>query len=182
MRFIVEIFSKLECEVLNDWFRSDAPTDLVRWTDDLVSLVPDRLYRALRVEEPGVSVGGLRSACGALRGAVRALACAAQSLEVRRIGSAYHAFLCGRFANRERCRTIFGRVFATGQCGAMVAQQFCKLWVAGSSPVTGSTKHQAGRMQRSAFLCVGGTIPAAPREFGCLKRKGSCSRSPLKLS
>ena len=53
MRFIVEVFSKLECEVLNDWFRSDAPTDLVRWTDDLVSLVPDRLYRALKIDEQG---------------------------------------------------------------------------------------------------------------------------------
>lgn len=47
--FIVEVFSKLECEVLNDWFRSDEPTDLARWTDDLVSLVPDRLYRALEI-------------------------------------------------------------------------------------------------------------------------------------
>jgi len=35
--------------VLNDWFRSDEPTDLARWTDDLVSLVPDRLYRALDI-------------------------------------------------------------------------------------------------------------------------------------
>ena len=58
MRFIVEIFSKLECEVLNDWFRSDAPTALVRWTDDLVSLVPDRLYRALRIDEPGGTSAG----------------------------------------------------------------------------------------------------------------------------
>lgn len=58
MRFIVEMFSKLECEVLNDWFRSDAPTDLVRWTDDLVSLVPDRLYRALRIDEPGGTSAG----------------------------------------------------------------------------------------------------------------------------
>ena len=49
LRFIVEVFSKLECEVLNDWFRSDEPTDLARWTDDLVSLVPDRLYRALDI-------------------------------------------------------------------------------------------------------------------------------------
>ena len=49
LRFIVEIFSKLECEVMNDWFRSDEPTDLARWTDDLVSLVPDRLYRALEI-------------------------------------------------------------------------------------------------------------------------------------
>lgn len=40
MQFLVETFSKLECEVLNDWFRSDADTDLVVWTDDLVSLVP----------------------------------------------------------------------------------------------------------------------------------------------
>ena len=47
LRFIVEVFSKLECEVMNDWFRSDEPTDLARWTDDLVSLVPDRLYRTL---------------------------------------------------------------------------------------------------------------------------------------
>lgn len=51
MRFIIEVFSKLECEVLNDWFRSDQPTDLARWTDDLVSLVPDRLYRALQIED-----------------------------------------------------------------------------------------------------------------------------------
>ena len=66
MRFIVEIFSKLECEVLNDWFRSDAPTDLVRWTDDLVSLVPDRLYRALRIDEPGGTSGwlGAPTSCG----------------------------------------------------------------------------------------------------------------------
>ncbi len=52
MRFLVRTFSKLECEVLNEWFRSDEPTDLVKWTDDLVSLVPERLYQALRVEEP----------------------------------------------------------------------------------------------------------------------------------
>lgn len=51
LRFIVQVFSKLECEVLNDWFRSDGPTDLMRWTDDLVSLVPDRLYRALKIPE-----------------------------------------------------------------------------------------------------------------------------------
>lgn len=38
LRFIVEVFSKLECEVMNDWFRSDEPTNLARWTDDLVSL------------------------------------------------------------------------------------------------------------------------------------------------
>ena len=51
MKFLVEMFSKLECEVLNDWFRSDADTDLVVWTDDLVSLVPDRLYRALDISQ-----------------------------------------------------------------------------------------------------------------------------------
>ena len=50
--FLVEIFSKLECEVLNDWFRSDQPTNLAQWTDDLVSLVPDRLFRALQIEVP----------------------------------------------------------------------------------------------------------------------------------
>ena len=49
MQFLVETFSKLECEVLNDWFRSDAPMDLNMWTDDLVSLVPDWLYRALEI-------------------------------------------------------------------------------------------------------------------------------------
>lgn len=49
LRFIVEVFSKLECEVMNDWFRSDEPTNLARWTDDLVSLVRDRLYRALEI-------------------------------------------------------------------------------------------------------------------------------------
>lgn len=53
MMFLVEIFSKLECEVLNDWFRSDQPTNLAQWTDDLVSLVPDRLFRALQIEVPG---------------------------------------------------------------------------------------------------------------------------------
>ena len=52
MMFLVEIFSKLECEVLNDWFRSDQPTNLAQWTDDLVSLVPDRLFRALQIEAP----------------------------------------------------------------------------------------------------------------------------------
>ena len=39
------LFDTLE----NDWFRSDEPTNLARWTDDLVSLVPDRLYRALEI-------------------------------------------------------------------------------------------------------------------------------------
>lgn len=49
------------------------------------------------------------------------------------------------------------------QCGAMVAQQFCKLWVAGSSPVTGSIKNQAGCMKRPAFFLIG------------LKRSPACS-------
>ena len=48
LRFIVEIL-ETGCGVMNDWFRSDEPIDLVRWTDDLVSLVPDRLYRALEI-------------------------------------------------------------------------------------------------------------------------------------
>ena len=52
MRFLVETFSKLETEVMNDWFRSDQPTDLVRWTEDLVSLVPARLYHALELDTP----------------------------------------------------------------------------------------------------------------------------------
>lgn len=50
LEFIVASFSKLECEVMNDWFRSDAPTDLRGWTEDLISLVPDRLYRALDID------------------------------------------------------------------------------------------------------------------------------------
>jgi AcrR family transcriptional regulator len=50
MRFIIETFSKLECEVLNDWCRSDEPADLNKWTTNLLSLVPDRLYRALDIE------------------------------------------------------------------------------------------------------------------------------------
>ncbi|MDO4443763.1 MAG: TetR/AcrR family transcriptional regulator [Slackia sp.] len=49
MRFIVETFSKLECEVLNDWMRSDRETNLAQWTDDLLSIVPDRLYRAMQI-------------------------------------------------------------------------------------------------------------------------------------
>ena len=50
MHFLVSTFSKLECEVLNEWFRSEAPTDLARWTDDLVSLIPQRLYEALEMD------------------------------------------------------------------------------------------------------------------------------------
>lgn len=49
MRFIIETFSKLECEVLNDWMRSDRETDLAQWTCDLVSIVPSRLYQAMRI-------------------------------------------------------------------------------------------------------------------------------------
>lgn len=49
MRFIVETFTKLECEILNDWMRSDKETDLAEWTDDLLSIVPDRLYRAMQI-------------------------------------------------------------------------------------------------------------------------------------
>ncbi len=52
MRFLVETFSRLECDVLNEWLRSDQPTDLARWTDDLVSLVPNRLFEVMRVKEP----------------------------------------------------------------------------------------------------------------------------------
>lgn len=50
MRFIVETFSKLECEVLNNWMRSGRETNLAQWTDDLLSIVPDRLYRAMQID------------------------------------------------------------------------------------------------------------------------------------
>lgn len=49
MRFIVETFSKLECEVLNDWMRSERNVDLMQWTEDLLSIVPSRLYRAMQI-------------------------------------------------------------------------------------------------------------------------------------
>ncbi len=52
MRFIVETFSKLESEILNDWFRSDIPIEPVVWAENLASLVPNRLYYALHIEEP----------------------------------------------------------------------------------------------------------------------------------
>lgn len=51
MKFMVETFSKLECEIFNDWFRSDAETDLEQWTDDIISVVPDRLYRVMQLEK-----------------------------------------------------------------------------------------------------------------------------------
>lgn len=49
MMFLIENFSKTETEVINDWFRSGTPVDLAVWTDNLVSLVPHRLYVALQV-------------------------------------------------------------------------------------------------------------------------------------
>ena len=47
MSFIVETFSKLECEVLNDWMRSSRDGDLMQWTNDLISIVPSRLFHAM---------------------------------------------------------------------------------------------------------------------------------------
>lgn len=51
MIFMVENFAKLECEIFNNWFRSDEETNLDRWTDDIISVVPDRLYRVLQLEK-----------------------------------------------------------------------------------------------------------------------------------
>ncbi|MEF9841031.1 MAG: TetR/AcrR family transcriptional regulator [Raoultibacter sp.] len=51
MMFLIENFSKTETEVINDWYRSDKPVDLATWTDNLVSLVPHRLYVALQLPE-----------------------------------------------------------------------------------------------------------------------------------
>ncbi|WP_165043565.1 MULTISPECIES: TetR/AcrR family transcriptional regulator [unclassified Adlercreutzia] len=52
MLFIVETFARLECEVMNDWLRSSRPADLESWTEDLVSIVPTRLFRALDLKDP----------------------------------------------------------------------------------------------------------------------------------
>lgn len=49
MQFLVETFSKLECEILNDWLRSERETDLTQWTNDLLSIVPVRLYKAMLI-------------------------------------------------------------------------------------------------------------------------------------
>lgn len=49
MRFIIETFSKLECEVLNDWMRSECDVNLAQWTEDLLSIVPSRLYKAMQI-------------------------------------------------------------------------------------------------------------------------------------
>lgn len=48
MLFLIDYFTKTETEVINDWFRSSDPVDLDSWTDDLVSLIPHRLYIALQ--------------------------------------------------------------------------------------------------------------------------------------
>ena len=56
LRFLVDTYSKLESDVMLGWLRSDDSTDLVTWTDNVVSLVPNRLYVLLRVEEPGAFV------------------------------------------------------------------------------------------------------------------------------
>lgn len=51
LRFIVETFSRVECEALNDWLRSSRPADLDSWTGDLISIVPERLYHMLDIKE-----------------------------------------------------------------------------------------------------------------------------------
>ncbi len=49
--FLIEYFSKTETEIINDWFRSNDPVDIDRWTDDLVSIIPHRLYAAIQLPE-----------------------------------------------------------------------------------------------------------------------------------
>lgn len=49
MQFLVKTFSKLECEILNEWLRSERETDLTQWTNDLLSIVPVRLYKAMLI-------------------------------------------------------------------------------------------------------------------------------------
>ena len=51
MVFLVEHYSKLENEVINEWLRSGSEPDLKCWTEDLVSLVPRRLYIALSMRD-----------------------------------------------------------------------------------------------------------------------------------
>lgn len=51
MMFLIGYFTKTETEVINDWFRSSEPVNLEQWTDDLVSLIPHRLYMALQPNE-----------------------------------------------------------------------------------------------------------------------------------
>lgn len=51
LMFLVDYFTKTETEVINDWFRSNEPVDIERWTDDLVSLIPHRLYAAIQMPE-----------------------------------------------------------------------------------------------------------------------------------
>lgn len=45
----METFSKLECEILNDWLRSERETNLTQWTNDLLSIVPVKLYKAMLI-------------------------------------------------------------------------------------------------------------------------------------
>lgn len=52
LRFMVGAFAKMECEVLDCLLCSCEPVDLARWADDLVSLVPPRLFGLLDVDEP----------------------------------------------------------------------------------------------------------------------------------
>ena len=49
MRFLVETFSKLECEILNDWLRSERETGMTRRTNDLLSIVSRKLYKAMLI-------------------------------------------------------------------------------------------------------------------------------------
>lgn len=50
MKFLVETFSRLECAVIDGWLKSSQPADLHLWTDYMISLVPPRLYEALKLE------------------------------------------------------------------------------------------------------------------------------------
>lgn len=50
MLFLVDHYAKTETEVINEWLRTGEEPNLKRWTDNLVSLVPHRLYLALRID------------------------------------------------------------------------------------------------------------------------------------
>lgn len=50
LEFLAKTFARVEREVINEWMRSDRPTDLMRWTEDLVSIVPPKLFEAMEIE------------------------------------------------------------------------------------------------------------------------------------
>ena len=51
MEFLAETFAKVEREIINEWLRSERPVDLSRWTEDMVSVIPPRLYKAMEIDD-----------------------------------------------------------------------------------------------------------------------------------